>query len=95
MNQKTRLLRRDRYSYRQLVLDFGRCNLTTLLIIRKHHGEAVPQGQVIPREVKPFAALVGPDCADARLGLLPVLVFAYIPTVVEDIRWCVRHGNVS
>jgi len=50
----------------KLVLYLGRCNLSTLLIIRKHHGQTIPQGEVVPREVKPFTALVGPDCANAR-----------------------------
>jgi len=66
-----------------------------LLVIRQHHGEAVSKGEVIPREVKPLAALVGPDRADARPDLLAVLVFARVPAVVEDIRWGVWHRNVS
>ena len=77
------------------MLDLGRCNLSTLLIVRKHHGETVPQGEVIPREVKSLAALVGPDRADARPNFLAILVFARVPAVVEDIRWCVWHRNVS
>ena len=64
-----------------------------ILIIRQHHGEPVPQGKVIPREVKAFAALVRPDRADARPDLLTLFVFARIPAVIEDIRWCVWHRN--
>jgi hypothetical protein len=74
-----------------LVLYLRRCNLSTLLIKRQHHGEAVTQGDIIPGEVKPFAALVGPDRADARPDFLAVLVFACVPAVVEDVHWGVRH----
>jgi hypothetical protein len=52
--EKTRLRRRDCWT--QLALSLGRCNLTTVLVIRKHDGEAIPQREVIPREVKPLAA---------------------------------------
>jgi hypothetical protein len=31
---------------------------------------AIPQGKIIPREVKPFAAIVRPDRADARPDFL-------------------------
>ena len=65
--------------------------LPIVLIKREHHSETIPQGEVIPCEVKPLAALVGPDRTDARPNLLTILVFARVPAVVEDIRWCVRH----
>jgi hypothetical protein len=42
-----------------------------------------------------FTAFVRPDRADARPDFLTVLVFARVPAVVEDIRWCVWHRNVS
>jgi len=61
--------------------------------MRKHHSEAVPQGEVIPGEVKSLPAFVRPDRADARPDLLAVLVFTRVPAVVEDIRWCVWHRN--
>ena len=77
------------------MLYLGRCALPTVLVKRQHHGDAVSQGEIIPGEVKPLAAFIGPDRADARPDLLPVLVFARVPAVVEDIRWCVRHRNVS
>jgi hypothetical protein len=77
------------------VLYLGRCNLPTVLVVRKHHGDPIPQGEVIPGEVKPFPALVGPDRADARPDFLTLLVFARVPAVVKDIRWCVWHTNVS
>lgn len=73
------------------MLSLGRGNLSTLLIVRQHHGEPVAQGQVIPREVESLPALVGPDRTNARPDLLTILVFARVPTVVENIRWCVRH----
>ena len=47
-----------------------------LLVIREHHGEAIPKGKIFPREVKSLAALVGPDRADARPDFLTLLVFA-------------------
>ena len=79
----------------QLGLSLRRGYLTTFLVIRQHDGEPIPQGEVIPGEVKALAALVRPDCADAGPDLLAVLIFARIPAVVEDIGWCVWHGNVS
>ena len=45
--------------------------------------------------MKPLAAFVRPDCADARPDFLALLVFARVPAVVEDIRWGVWHRNVS
>src|SRR5262252_3064406 len=63
-------------------------------IIRKHHGDAVPEGEVLGCNVEPDAAFVRPDCADRRPDFLPLLVFASIPTMVEDVRWCVWHKNV-
>ena len=66
------------------VLYLGRCNLTTLFVKRQHHGEPVPQGKVIPGEVKPLAALIRPDRANARPDFLPGFVFARAPAVVED-----------
>src|SRR6266478_9483249 len=76
------------------VLYLGRCYLPTLLVKRQHHGEPVPQGKVIPCEVKALAALVGPDRADARPNFLPLFVLTRASAVVEDIRWCVWHRNV-
>src|SRR6266705_3072819 len=64
-----------------------------LLVVRKHHSEPVSQGKILPREVKPLAALVGPDRADARPDFLALLVFARGLAMVENIRWCVRHKN--
>ena len=51
--------------------------------------------EVIPREVKPLAALIRPDRADARPDFLAGLIFARGPAVVEDICWGVWHRNVS
>ena len=73
------------------MLDRRRGYLTALLIKRQHHGEPIPQRQVITRKVESLAALIRPDCADARPDLLAVLVFARAPAMVEDICWCVRH----
>ena len=64
-----------------------------LLVERQHHGEPLPKGEILPREVKALAALVGPDRADARPDFLALLVFACGFAVVEDIGWSVRHGN--
>ena len=64
-----------------------------LLVVGKHHGEPVPQGKVLPREVEALAAFVGPDRANARPDLLALLVFACGLTVIEDIGWCVWHRN--
>ena len=89
--EKTRLIGRD--CYIRLVLNRRRCDLSIVFLKRQHHGHTVTQGEVIPGNIKPLAALVGPDRADARPDLLPVLVFARAPTVVEDICWCVRHRN--
>src|SRR5439155_5804977 len=58
----------------KLMLDHRRWCISTILIKRKHHGEAVPQGEVIPGEVKPLPALVRPDRADARPDFLALLV---------------------
>jgi hypothetical protein len=58
-----------------------------VLVKRQHHGEAVPQGKVVPGEVKPFAALVRPDRADARPDFFALLVLARTSAVVEDICW--------
>jgi len=66
------------------VLPLGRCNLSTLLVIRQHHSKSIPQGKVIPGEVKPLAALIRPDRANARPDFLPGFVFARAPAVVED-----------
>jgi hypothetical protein len=73
------------------VLYLGRCNLSTFFVKRQHHGDPILKGEVIPRDVKAFPAFIRPDRADARPDLLAVLVFAYSSTVIEDIRWCVRH----
>ena len=78
-----------------MLLYHRRGYLSTVLIKRKHHGVTIPKGELIPGEVKPLAALVGPDRANARPDLLAVLVFARVPAVVEDIRWCIWHRNVS
>ena len=78
----------------KLVLDRRRRYLTSLLVKRKHHGEPIPQGEVIPGDVKPLAALIGPSHADARPDFLPLLIFTRASAVVAYIRWCVRHGNV-
>jgi hypothetical protein len=75
------------------VLYLGKCYLPTLLVKRKHHGEAVPQGEVIPGDVKPPAALVGPDRTDARPDFLTGLVLTRASAVVEDVGWCVGHRN--
>ena len=64
-----------------------------ILIIRKHHREPVPKGKILPGKVKPLAALVGPDRANARPDCLTGFILARGPAVVEDIRWCVWHGN--
>jgi hypothetical protein len=64
-----------------------------LLVVRKHHGEPVSQGEILPREVKALAALVGPDRADARPDFLALLVFTRGLAVVEDVCWGVRHRN--
>ena len=69
----------------KLTLDHRRGHLSTLLIIRQHHSDTITQGQVIPGDVKPLAALVGPDRADACPDFLTVLVFARVPAVVEDV----------
>src|SRR5712691_1801734 len=53
-----------------------------------------PYEEVIPGEVKPLPAFIGPDRADARPDLLTLLVFPRASAVVEDIRWCVWHRNV-
>jgi hypothetical protein len=66
-----------------------------LLVVREHHGDALPKGEVLPREVVPLAALVGPDRADARPDFFALLVFARGFAMVKDIRWCVWHRNVS
>ena len=66
-----------------------------LLVERQHHGEPLPKGEILPREVKALAALVGPDRADARPDFLASSVFACSLAVVEDIRWGVWHRNMS
>jgi len=45
--------------------------------------------------VKAVTACVGPDRAEACPGLLTILVSASMPAVVEEVRWCVGHRNVS
>ena len=62
-----------------------------LLVVGKHHGDPIPKGEILPREVKPFAALVGPDCADARPDFLATLVFAGGLAVVDEMGRCVWH----
>lgn len=89
--EKTRLFRR--VCCTQLVLYLGRCNLSIVLVKREHHGEAISKGERVPREGKLFAALVGPDRADARPDLLTGLVLPRASAMVEDIRWCVWHTN--
>jgi hypothetical protein len=32
---------------------------------------------------------------EARPDFLTVLIFACVPAMIEDIRWCVWHRNVS
>ena len=66
-----------------------------ILLKRQHHGEAVPQGKVIPGEVKPLATFIRPDRADARPDFLALLVLTRASAVVEDICWSVWHRNVS
>ncbi len=65
-----------------------------LLVVGQHHGEPVPQGKILPCEVKAFAALGGPDRANARPDFLAHLVFARGLAVVEDVGWSVWHRNV-
>jgi hypothetical protein len=77
------------------VLDLRRWYFATLLVIRHHHGEPIPKREVIPCEVKAFAALIRPGRADAGPILLAILVFARVLAVIEDVRWCVRHRHVS
>src|SRR5439155_18504981 len=62
-----------------------------LLVVRQHHRDPIPQGKILPREVKPLAALVGPDRADARPDLLALLVFTCGLAVIENICRCVCH----
>ena len=76
-------------------LDGRRGDLTTFLVKRQHHGHTITQRQIIPGEVKPFPAFVRPDRTNARPDLLPVLVFASVPAVVEDICWGVWHRNID
>ena len=64
-----------------------------LLVVRKHHGEPLPQGEILPRDVEPLAALVGPGRANARPDFLALFVFARGLAVVKNIRWCVWHKN--
>ena len=71
--QQTRLF--GRVCCLQLVLDHRRGYLSTVFVKRQHHGETVPQGEVIPGEVKSFPTLVQPDRADARPNFLPCLSF--------------------
>ena len=67
-------------------------SILLMLVIRKHHGDTIPERKIVPSDIKPFAALIGPDRADARPDLLAVLVFARGLAVVEDIGWRVWHG---
>ena len=55
-----------------------------LLVERQYHGDTIPERKIVPGEVKPLAALVGPDRADARPDFLAVLVFAGGLAVIED-----------
>jgi hypothetical protein len=64
-----------------------------LLVIREHHRDTVSQRKILPRDIKPLTALVGPDRADARSDFFALLVFARGLAVVEDVRWCVRHKS--
>jgi hypothetical protein len=75
----------------QHLLNRRRCNLSTVLVEWKHHGNPVPKGKIVPCEVESLAALIGPDRADARPNLLAILVFACVPAVIEDVGWCVWH----
>ncbi len=63
-------------------------------VVREHHSDPVPQGKILPREVKAFAALVGPGRANARPDFLALLVLACGLAVVEDVGWSVRHRNL-
>ena len=65
-----------------------------LLIVRKHHGDTVPKGKILHRDIKPVAAFVGPGRANARPVFLTGLVFARGLAMVEDIAWSVWHRNV-
>jgi len=55
-----------------------------LLVVREHDRDPVPQGEVLPGEVKPLPAFVRPDCANTRPNFLAGLVFARGFTVVKD-----------
>ena len=89
--EKTRLFRRVYCA--QLVLYLRRCNLSAILVKRQHHGNPVPQGQILPREIKSFTALVGPGRAHARPDFFADLDFARGLTVVENMAWSVWHRN--
>jgi hypothetical protein len=56
-----------------------------LLIIRKHHQETVPNGDILQRDVKPCPALVRPGRANACPSFLALFVFARVLAVVENI----------
>jgi hypothetical protein len=76
------------------VLSLRRGNLTTVLIIRQYHGDAVSKREIVPRQVKSLAALVRPGRADTCPDLLAILVLTCIPAVVENVGWGVRHRNI-
>ena len=62
-----------------------------VLIKWKHHGDPVPQGKILPREVKSFTSFIRPGSAHARPNFLAGLVFARGLAVVEDVTWSVWH----
>jgi hypothetical protein len=80
-------------SYKTLVVNMNRCVILALLVLcvilrlnrLRTHIVKHTDSEVIPREVKPFAALAGPDRADACPDLLALLVFARGPAMVENI----------
>jgi hypothetical protein len=65
-----------------------------LLLIRKHHQETIPNGDILQRDGKPGAALVGPGRANACPAFLALFVFAHGLAVVEDIAWSVWHTRI-
>ena len=90
-HRKTRLLGRDCCT--PLVLYHKRRCLPTVCLGGKPHGDTVPKGQILPREVKPLAALVGPDRTDACPDFLAGLVFARGLAVSEERGWSVRRTH--
>jgi len=85
-----RVLRVQRSLRRRLVRDQLEA-IMTLLGVEQHHRDTVPQGEILPREVKALAALVRPDRADTRPDFLAGLIFTHGPTMIQDIGWSVCH----